>query len=356
MIRNLDPDIVGGLRAPSLPDVSQQYVEGLSSLFDWDGVDPIDFASALLRAGGMENGGWDPLAESRAFLSDLVSLQLVELPRASFASQEATRWRLALLAYAHLVEMDGPYEVLMNLTRVRAGKSHVVDPFRSKQGKKRLYPADKIKRIGDAVEEQGRSTLRDLFGSFYDNNLRNAVSHSDFIIHPEGFRSRGSRFRESAEYLTFSQQMSLERLEGMLSNAFGFYSALFQLHATALRELPVPSLFVVDEEYKGVGELIVESGALRGFVIHWPNGLDSIYRRTPDGCDAINVSFGSEGEVVPVVIAASRPSSFSPLVAIGEEARYDTKAARGDACPSWASAVSIGVLRRRYIRIVGVRR
>jgi hypothetical protein len=55
----------------------------------------------------MEDKGWDPYAESRATLDDLNGLFKVKMPSKWFRKPDQTQWRLGLLLYTHIVEMDG---------------------------------------------------------------------------------------------------------------------------------------------------------------------------------------------------------------------------------------------------------
>jgi hypothetical protein len=38
-------------------------------------------------------------------------------------------WRLGLLLYAHILEMDAPYEVVTNLLRFQLGKGYSPNPY-----------------------------------------------------------------------------------------------------------------------------------------------------------------------------------------------------------------------------------
>lgn len=90
--------------------------------------DIIRYFASLLRVLGMEDKGWDPHAESRNILNDLNRLMKLELPEDRFPDNR-TLWRLGLLLYSHIVEMDAPYEVIMNLLRFRLGKGYSPNPY-----------------------------------------------------------------------------------------------------------------------------------------------------------------------------------------------------------------------------------
>ena len=56
----------------------------------------------------MEDKGWDPHLESRATLENLNAILQMDLPEDNFPDQDWTKWRIGLLMYSHIVEMDAP--------------------------------------------------------------------------------------------------------------------------------------------------------------------------------------------------------------------------------------------------------
>jgi hypothetical protein len=102
--------------------IRQKYIDTLEPLFLPE--DPVS-NNILLRIVGMEDKGWDPYLESRAILEDLNAIFQTELPDAKFPDKNLTIWRMGLLMYSHIVEMDAPYEVITNLLRFRLGNGYV---------------------------------------------------------------------------------------------------------------------------------------------------------------------------------------------------------------------------------------
>ena len=99
-----------------------RYREILAPLFSPNGVNLFDFACALIRVGGWQSAGWDPLEESIEVLDDLMKLAGLDLQDGHFTDSLKTKIRLFLISYAHLTETDAPYDVLANLLRIRAGQ------------------------------------------------------------------------------------------------------------------------------------------------------------------------------------------------------------------------------------------
>src|SRR4029077_19547290 len=113
---------------------TRHYAEIVNPLF-WDdkfyNADTLfEFVCTLVRAGGMQDAGWDAYDESQATLDDLRNLSDLELPAEQFPNADRTRVRLALLSYCHVTEMDTPYSLTANPLRVRLGHKHDISPFR----------------------------------------------------------------------------------------------------------------------------------------------------------------------------------------------------------------------------------
>lgn len=257
---------------------------------------------------------------------------------------------MALVAYAHLVEMDAPYDVLGNLLRIRAGRRHSVQPFADPGTKKTAKawkpngppppgPAKKLPKLRELAASCEMSPITDSFDSFYSAPLRNAIGHSDFTLHGMHFRARRGYFPDSPGGRVFTPSLELERLQEILSRAFCFYSAFFDLELRArmaFRQLKGQT-FQYDQHYKGILELLFDDEMICGFTIHWPNGTSSTFRRGADGCDATNVMFCGEGSIEPMVgLCASDPGEYSPLVERGAYPVYQKT--REGADVTWDSA------------------
>jgi len=95
--------------------IRSRYIALMAPLFLPDNPaspDIIQYFASLLRIVGMEDKGWDPYLESRAVLEDLNALMQLNLPEEKFSDKGLTCWRLGLIFYNHIVEMDATYEVL----------------------------------------------------------------------------------------------------------------------------------------------------------------------------------------------------------------------------------------------------
>jgi hypothetical protein len=338
-----------------LSDFHDEYRKLLDPVFSQHThVDTVEYVCTLIRAGGLQDAGWDPLEESRAFVNDISAfIQTDAVNSSGLSDPQTARWRLALVAYAHLVEMDAPYDMLANLLRVRVGRRYSIQPFRdfgaatSRKGRKTSIlsgppppgPAKKLPKLRELASACDLSAITDAFDLFYSGPLRNAIGHSDFVLHGKTFRAPKSYFENSPGGRVFAPSLELDRLQEILSRALCFYSAFFELESRA--RLAFAGLrgqtFQYDQHYKGILEPVFDDDVICGLKIHWPNGTTSVVRRSPAGCDATNVLFGPEGSIEPMVgMYATHPGEYSPLVERGASPLYQKT--EGGSAVTWEGA------------------
>ena len=333
---NFDPNAV-------FMEHRSRYIEALEPLFlptDPISNDIIRYFASLLRVLGMEDKGWDPYAESRFILNDINRLIKIKLPRNKFPDGEKTKWRLGLLLYSHIVEMDAPYEVITNLLRFQLGKGYGPSPYfdflsakeKKSFAKNGIRTGRKIEII-KALSNEAGLRIGELFDEFYNGRLRNAVQHSDFILTDDGLRSRSGISGVKAFKLDFIQ------LDELITKAKAFIAAYFQAEMTARQVWGAQKGRAIpyDGHYKGLMEVLVDADDLLcGFAVHWPNNSQSTYRRTIEGVDMVNCMVDVERNSIQlwVDLYARNPGSFSPLVERGGEPVY-TPLDSTDTRPTW---------------------
>lgn len=326
----------------------ERYVEILRPLFmpaDPISNDILNYFASLLRILGMEDSGWDPYLESRTTLEDLNSLFKIKLPEGCFPDPNATLWRIGLLLYSHVVEMDAPYEVLTNLLRFRLGKGYNPNAFfefltgtEKKSFKRRsISTPRKIKIVKELSVEAGLPEVGKIFDEFYNNHLRNAVGHSDYILADEGFRCRGGISGSKAFRIPYAE------LDEIISAAKAFISSFFQAELSTRQTwgLQKHQALPYDRHYKGLIEILVDHQDLMcGFRVHWPNGSESTYRRTEDGIEMTNCYFDPDGATIALFVNqyAKDPSEFSPLVERHAKPVY-SKLDGCDIVPTWPTDI-----------------
>jgi len=274
-------------------------------------------------------------------------------------SIEKTRWRLGLISYAHMAEMDAPFNVLANLLRVRAGLSFATNPFRDplarsgktkkkhKRIKRALFrpplpisPSEKIRVITGLAQRAGLAGIAPAFGEFYFPPLRNAIAHSAYVLHKGQFRLVADNMLDPSRNV-YSPVVDLGYLRQIITRTFAFYSAFFSLHQRARAGFASlrGKCFPYDRPLKGLVEFLVDKdGLLTGFKVHWPNKLDSIYQRTETGCEALNITFNPDLSVnffVGEYFTEHHP--LTRLVPLGGDLEYTL----ADGCtepPTWPQA------------------
>ena len=322
----------------------QKYIDCLKPIFlpeDPVSNNIVNYFASLLRIAGMEDRGWDPFLESRAILEDLNAIMQTDLPDAKFPDKNSTNWRMGLLMYSHIVEMDAPYEVVTNLLRFHLGKGYNSNPyyiFLNSDQKKRfkrsgIYPSQKIEII-KRLSSEANLPVGDIFDDFYNGKLRNAISHSDYILIDEEFRCRSGISGTEAFCIPLNQ------LHEIITKSKIFISTFFSLE-TAARKLwgeqkhrAVP----YDPVYKGLMEVLVSDDDLMcGFKIHWPNSSESVYRRTRDGIEMINCMLDTQNSTIEFMVDLypQEPDQFSPLVEKGGVPSY-TKLEGAGVTPEWS--------------------
>lgn len=270
----------------------QELLDFFSDLF-WKAfrAAPFEVLCAVLRVSGVQDADWDPFEESKEAFEDYNSLLRLDEEHVSALG----RWRIGLLMYCQAIEMTAPQEFLANLLRAIAGEKYHIKPFGSlgRTNKKKPFswipPSAPVKyrELKRLANVAGEPTIVEYIEQFLSEDVRNAFSHSDYIITGEHFR-----WTESG----LAQQMTLETVNTLAQNAFKFFSVLLWLHNTVLADLKNMRRFHKWPNYE-VLELLSDDNGLYGFSVHFSNGSKATYSRTAKGVDCTNVKFESDGTI-----------------------------------------------------------
>jgi hypothetical protein len=253
---------------------------------------PFDVLCSVLRVGGMSDANWDPFEESRKAFDDfnwILEKSLAE------RTEDCSR-RISLLMYCQAVEMTAPHEILTNLLRCVLKGNYVVSPFRhlGRKSKQKLFSwippsaKQKFQEIKDLASRAGETELIEKIDSFFDDKIRNAFSHSDYILTDKYFR-----YTEGG----LAQQIALEDLDKRIDACFGFYGAFLALHKHWLHLLGKARRFHKWPRYEVLELLSTEEEGVYGFNVHFSNDSKAIYTRSSTGIEAINIYFEKEGAV-----------------------------------------------------------
>lgn len=255
----------------------------------------FDLACTLLRVGGLEMAEWDAFQETRAAFDDYNWLL-----KEAHARGIKTARRVGLLMYCQAVEMNAVHEILVNLLRSRAGAPYTPGAFRAlghNRHKKGIgvftgyvppSATKKLKAIMEAARRVGYPQLADAIERFFDERLRNAFSHSDYILTDQSFR-----FREGIT----AQQISVEDLHRHIAECFAFYGVFLDLHDHWLHALGRGKRFHKWPQYEVLELLSTEEEGLYGFHVHFSNGSKATYmrRKATGTMGSVNILFDKGG-------------------------------------------------------------
>ncbi len=196
--------------------------------------DKFEFVFTLMRFQGVQDAGWDALKEADYLYQDVVGLLQSPI-------KQETKVRLALLLYAHITEIDAIHLVVHNMLRVVAGERYSASPFQSLVRRRKNSVLDsippsskaKIKFMRDYATTLGEDEIIAVLDEVYNEALRNAFFHSDYILYKNELRSHHSWFDHGDN--TRSQVMSGKELQDQLNSAINFFQAFMRIYIRSIR-------------------------------------------------------------------------------------------------------------------------
>jgi len=254
-------------------------------------VSPVQTLYTVLRVSGLQDANWDPFEESIAEIEDFNRL----MAKAKNEENKKTVIRIALLMYCQLIEMTVPHEMIMNLLRCLAKEPYIMKPFselvkRIKKTSFRSIPPSasrKFQKIREKAELLGEVTLVELIDSFFNDNIRNAFSHSDFVLTDSHFR-----WTEGG----LAQQIEIDKVKELFNNCFAFYDALLFSYNQWLAAMATCPKYHKWPNYE-VLEILTENKKVCGFSVHFSNGYKATYKRTTKGTECMNIRPDKDGSV-----------------------------------------------------------
>ena len=252
---------------------------------------PFDAICTLLRVAGLEDAGWDPFEESQEAMKDYNW----HLKAKSDELSDKSQWRVGLLMYCQACEMSAVHATFANLLRIHLGQPYHLNPLGSlgRADKKRMFkwypPSAKVKwhKLREMAQSANKSDLVRLIDNVYNDTVRNAFSHSDYIISETEFR-----WTEGG----LPGQFPLQDLNNLIANAFSFFGPFIGVRERWLKlaaEMPRYHRWPNFE----VLELLKSDGNLNGFRVHFSNGVSARFQRSPDGVDLNNVAIQKDGTI-----------------------------------------------------------
>ncbi len=253
---------------------------------------PFDTLCAILRVGGLADANWDPFEESLDAFDDFDWL----INRSITERGDRCARRIALLIYCQAIEMTAVHEMLANLLRCVIGKAYVINPFGhlTKRKKKDFLASippsakTKFKEIRTLSAEAGDENLPKYFDSFFNEHVRNAFAHSDYILTDTEFR-----YTESGP----PQHINVVELDRLIGTCFDFYEAFIIAHKRWRLILGSSKRYHKWPDYEVLEILSDEKEGIYGFHVHFSNGSKATYTRQRSGTEAINLSLENDGTI-----------------------------------------------------------
>ncbi len=272
----------------------EEYAEYLSKLSN-NAFQKNSFSTicSFLRVGGLQDANWDPFEESQKAAEDYNWL----LKKSKNCPSKKGQWRIGLLIYCQAIEMTAPHELLANILRMVIGEKYHINPFRHlRRVRKKLslnyIPSSaksKFNYLKELATKSNENKLIEYINSFYDDKIRNSFFHSDYIMTNKYFR-----WTEGGP----AQQISLNKVNVLISNCIEFYSAILWWHKESLklfgRKL---KKYYKWPQYEILELLSNKENGLYGFSVHFSNGSKATYSRTKEGTNCTNVRFEKDGSI-----------------------------------------------------------
>jgi hypothetical protein len=258
-------------------------------------VSSFDTLCTLLRPGAIHGAGWDVLDEADTTFTDFNWMVDV----AQKAKGKSTARRFALYYYCFLVEMSAIHETMINVLRCLTGQYYLAFPFqylyrRRKRDNRSIPPsmAQKINAVTELATQAGEADLAAKIYYVFDETLRNAVAHSDYILTADELR-----IREPGP----GNSVPLKDVDQKVNYTFRFLSGLLKAANNMKYVLRHAKKYHKWDNYE-VLELLADENGVYGFNVHFSNGNKSTFSRAKDGVTQINMRLqGGVGFMVGMV-------------------------------------------------------
>lgn len=232
---------------PSYVDAMPRYFTALDRAFTKaKETSEFEFLLTLFRVRGCNNTGIGD-----AYETTLRAVPCIYEVHNRAEDFEATR-HLQLWLYGHIIEASEPYEILANLVGVSLGERFRSYFYPYKVGKiKPDSPGTKIQHIEQSAEKAGIPEVVMPLKEIWDRNLRNAIFHSDYVLH-------GGEVHIQGRVYTHDEIMTL------ITRAIVYHESLSGLYKLNIESYKEPEIISVHPKFSRTpgekGMVIVREG------------------------------------------------------------------------------------------------
>lgn len=175
-------------------------------------VNELDFAMALSgEFRGLQDAGWSTTITANEVSEELSSMlaKRMQISRSEM--------RIILMLYCQLSEAGGVYEGLKNIIGVLTLKPYILWPFkdlvRTRESPRRVIGPNAnatFRNLAESAKSIGMSQLSILLESAFRDDVRNGVSHADYVIWDDGFRlcNRNGGYGARLSFLEINQEIT----------------------------------------------------------------------------------------------------------------------------------------------------
>ncbi len=198
-------------------------------------VNELDFAASLNgEFRGAQDAGWSTTITADEVFREISALAQKPKPltRAEF--------RVLLMLYCQLSEAGGVYETLKNIMGVVILKPYLLWPFKdlvrvAKTPPRTIGPNANatFRDLATTAKMIGMSRLSSLLEDVFRDDIRNGISHADYILWNDGLRLRN---RNGG----FANRLSFEEVNAALTRGMGFFQILREYNIASIKSFNPP--------------------------------------------------------------------------------------------------------------------
>lgn len=192
-------------------------------------MNELDFAGSLGgEFRGMQDAGWATTITAQQVFDELQAYMSRTEP---FTLPEM---RIALMLYCQLSEAGGVYESLKNIMGVVTSQPYNLWPFkdivRVRKADKRVIAPNAnatFRDLATKTSEIGMTKLASLLALAFNDEIRNGISHADYVIWNDGLRLR----KRNGGY---ANRLSFDEVGVAITVGVAFYDILQDHNRTAM--------------------------------------------------------------------------------------------------------------------------
>jgi len=202
-------------------------------------VNELDFAASLSgEFRGEQDAGW-----ATTITADEVSNEINSLVKAKETLSKADL-RVVLMLYCQLAEAGGFYETLMNMMGVVTLKPYLLWPFQPlvrvrNEPRRVIGPNANVtfRNLATTAKSIGLSKLSALLEVAFRDDIRNGISHADYIIWEDGLRLRNRNGGRAS-------RVSFEDVGEAVTRGVRFFQLLREHNIASIRSFNPPKEIV----------------------------------------------------------------------------------------------------------------